>query len=108
MLFEKNTKENGFHIILIDSCIKSYLNKIFGYSLSFLGKLSLDLMTRLKNSVSKNLFIGKIRVIFKSLTRTSNFSSSKINYPTACALMLFTNFCVVDAMLPITAKHADI
>ena len=36
------------------------------------------------------------------------FSSSKIKCPIACAPMLFTNFRVIDSMLPITAKHAGI
>ena len=36
------------------------------------------------------------------------FSSSKIKSPIAYALLSFTNFRVVDAMLPITAKHAGI
>ena len=45
--------------------------------LPFLGKLSLDLRTRLKT----------LSAIFKSLTRISNFSRLKIKLPIACALM---------------------
>ena len=45
--------------------------------LPFLGKLSLGLRTRLKNSISKNLPFSKIRVIFKSLTSISNFFQFK-------------------------------
>ena len=113
-------KKNAFPIKLVDSCIKKVLNKRHTVEpvtltaekkdlvivLPFLGKLSLDLRTRLRNSISKNLPFCKIRVIFKSSTRISNFSSSKIKCPIACALTVFTNFCVVDAMPPITAKHA--
>ena len=36
------------------------------------------------------------------------FSNSKIKCPIACALTLFTNFGVVDATLPIMAKHTGI
>ena len=45
--------------------------------LPFLAKLSLDLRIRLKNSISKSLLFCKIRVIFKSLTRISNFLQLK-------------------------------
>ena len=41
--------------------------------LPILGKLSLDLITRLKNSVCKNLPFCKIKVIFKFSTFISNF-----------------------------------
>ena len=40
--------------------------------LPFLGKLSLDLRKRLKNSISENLPFCKFRVIFKCSTRISN------------------------------------
>ena len=50
-------------------------------ALLFLGKLSLDLRTRLKNSISKNLPFCKIRVIFKSSTRVSNFFQFKDKIP---------------------------
>ena len=66
--------------------------------LPFLGKLSLDLRTRLKT----------LSVIFKSLTRISDFSSLKIKLPIACALMSLTTFRVVDAMLPITTNYPGI
>ena len=50
--------------------------------LPFLGKLSLDLTTRLKISISKNLPFCKIRVIFKSSTHIStNFFQFKDKMP---------------------------
>ena len=115
-------KRNAFPIKLRDSCIKNFLNKRLTEKpvtltaekkdlvivLPFISKLSLDLRRRLRNSISKNLPFCKIRVIFESSTRLSYFSSSKIKCPIACALTSFTNFHVVDAMLPVTAKHADI
>ena len=84
-------KKNAFPIKLIDSCIKSFLNKRLTEKpvrltaekkdlvivLPFLGKLSLHLRTHLRNSISKNLPFCKIRVIFKSSTRISNFFQFK-------------------------------
>ena len=103
----------------MDICIKNFLNKRLTEKpvkltagkknlvtvLPFLGKLSLDLITNFKNSISKNLPFCKIRVIHHVFLI---FSSSKIKYPIACTLTLFTNFRVVDAMLPITVKYASI
>ena len=88
-------KKNAFPIKLIDSCIKNFLNKRLTEKpvtlttekkdlvivLPFLGKLSLDLRTRLRNSISKNLPFCKIRVIFKSSTRISNFFQLKDKMP---------------------------
>ena len=84
-------KKNAFPIKLIDSCIKNFLNKRLTKKpviltaekkdlvivLPFIGKLSLDLRTRLKNSMSENLPFCKIRDIFKSSTRISNFFQFK-------------------------------
>ena len=88
-------KKNAFPIKLTDSCIKNFLNirlteklvtltaekKDLVIVLSFLCKLSLDLRTRLKNSISKNLLFRKIRVIFKSSRRISNFFQFKDKMP---------------------------
>ena len=88
-------KKNAFPIKLIDSCIKNFLNKRLTKKpviltaekkdlvivLPFIGKLSLDLRTRLKNSISKTLPFCKIRVIFKSTTRISNFFQFKDKMP---------------------------
>ena len=88
-------KKSAFPIKLIDSCIKNFPNKRLTKKpvtstaekkylvivLPFLGKLSLDLRTLLRNSVSKNLPFCKIRVIFKSSTRISNFFQFKDKMP---------------------------
>ena len=88
-------KKNEFPIKLIDSCIKNFLNKRLIEKpvtltaekkdliivLAFFGKLLLELRTRLKNSISKNLPFCKIRVIFKSSTRISNFFQFKDKMP---------------------------
>ena len=77
---------------LIDSFIKNFLNKRLTEKpvtltaekkdlvivLQFLGKLSLDLRTRFKNSISKNLPFCKIRVIFKSSTHTSRVAEHSV------------------------------
>ena len=80
---------------MTDSCIKNFLNKRLTEKpvtltaekndlvivLPFLGKLSLDLRKRLKNSISENLPFCKIRVIFKCSTRISNFFQFKDKMP---------------------------
>ena len=71
---KKIFKKNAFPIKLIDSCIKNFLNKRLTEKpvtltaekndlvivLPFLRNLSLDLRTRLKNSISENLPFCKI------------------------------------------------
>ena len=71
------SKRNAFPIKLICSCIKKFLSKRLTEKpvtltadkkdlvvvLPFLGKLSLDLRTRLKNSISKNLPFCKVELI---------------------------------------------
>ena len=88
-------KKNAFPIKLIDSCIKSFLNKRLTEKpvtltaekkdlvivLPFLGKLSLDLRARVKSSISENLPFCKIRVIFKSSTHICNFFQFKDKMP---------------------------
>ena len=67
-------KKSAFPVKLIDNCIKNFLNKRLTVKpvtlttekkdlvivLPFLDKLSLDLRTRLRNSISKNLPLFKI------------------------------------------------
>ena len=114
---KETLKKNTFPIKLIDSCIKSFLNKRLTEKpvtltaerkdlvivLPFLAKLSLDLITRLKNSISKELelFLNHQQVF-------PIFSSLKVKCSIACAITSSTNFRVVDTMLPITAKHASV
>ena len=88
-------RKNAFSIKLVDNCIKNFLNKIFFLNtpvtltvkknelfilLPYLGNLSLALRTRLQNSIN-NLPFWKIKVIFKSTTRLSNFFSFKDKVP---------------------------
>ena len=115
-------KKNAFPIKLIDSCIKNFPNKRLTEKpvtltaekkdlvivLPFLGKLLLDIRTRLRNSISKTFPFVKLELFLNHQHVFPIFSSSKIRCPIACALTSFTKFRVVDAMLPIMAKHAGI
>ena len=76
-----------FPIRLVDNCIKQFLNKSFLHTpvtltlekkelfvvLPYLGILSLALRTRLHNIIKKNFPFCKMKVIFKSTVRLSNF-----------------------------------
>ena len=89
------SEKNAFPIKLIDSCIKNFRNKRLTEKpltltaekkdlvmvLPFLGKLSLGLRTRLKNSISKNLPFCKVSVIFKTSTRICNLFQFKYKMP---------------------------
>ena len=101
-------KKNAFPIKLIESCIKNFLNKRLtekpvtltaekkdlATALPFLGKLSLDLRTSLRNSISKNLPFCKIRVIFKSSTGISNFFQFKDKMPYClCSNVVYKFLC---------------
>ena len=99
-------KKKAFPIKLIDNCIKNFLIKRLTVKpvtlsaekkdllivLPFLGKLSLDLRRRLKNSISKNLPFCKIRVIFRSSTRISNFFQFKDKMPYCLHSNVFYKF----------------
>ena len=102
---------------MTDSCVKNFLNKRLTEKpvtvtaenkdlvivLPLLGKLLLDLRTRLRNSISKNLPFCKIRAIFKSSTRISNFFQfkdkmlyclrSNVVYKFSCARCNATYYC---------------
>ena len=80
-------KKNPFPSILVDKCIKVFLNKQFSRKilehtvpekelcivLPYLGMSSLCLRTRLQKSINNNISFCKIKVIFKSSTRLANF-----------------------------------
>ena len=92
---EEILRKNAFPIKLVNNCIKNFLNKKFlntpvtltvkkkelFIGLPYLGNLSLALRTRLQNSINKNLPFCKIKVIFKSTTRLSNFFCFKDKVP---------------------------
>ena len=76
--------------------------------LPILGKVSLDLRTRLKTVSVKTFSFIKLELFLNHQHVFQSFSSSKIKCPFACALTSHTNLRVVDTILPITEKHADI
>ena len=71
-------------------------------------KVSLDLRARIKTVTVKTFPFVKSELFLNHQYLFPIFSSSKIKCSIACALTSFTNFRVVDAMLPITVKHAGI
>ena len=73
-------------------------------ALPYLCNLSLVIRTRLQNSISKNLPFCKISPRHVLV----NFSVLTIKCSLTYALMLLTNSRVIDAVLPIMAKFADI
>ena len=91
----KEILKSAFPTKLIDSCIKNFVSKRLTEKpvtltaakidlvivLPCLGKLSLDLRTLLKSSISKNLPFCKIRVFFKSSTCISNFFQFRDKMP---------------------------
>ena len=119
MSFKGNIKKA---IKLIDSCIKNFFNKRFFEKpvtltaekkdlvivLPFLGKLSLDLRTSSKYSISKNLSFCKIRVTFKSSTRISNFFQFKDKMSHCLRSNVVYKFSCGRCNVPTAAKHVGI
>ena len=111
-------RKNAFTIKLVDNRIKNFFNKRFlnapvaltvekkkfFIALPYLGNLSLAIRTRLQNSI----VLTKIFLFLRSRHVLVNFSVLKVKRLLTYALMLFTSSCVVDAMLPIITKLADI
>ena len=100
--------KNAFPTKLVNNCIKNFLNKKFSNTpvtltvkknelfivLPYLGNLSLALRTRLQNSINKNLSFCKIKVIFKSTTRLSNFFHFKDKVPfNLCSNVVYKFSC---------------
>ena len=83
--------KNGYPTCLIDSCVKSFLNKVYKVKeivltaerkeifivLPYLGNTSLQLRTRLEKAFRKYLPCCKFRVIFRTSIRLSNFFKFK-------------------------------
>ena len=94
-LFKGHLRKNAFPIKLVDNCIKTFLDKNIWHTfiawivekkelfiaLPYLGNLSLAIRTRLQNSINKYLPFCKIKVIFKSTRRLSNFLRFKDKVP---------------------------
>ena len=89
-------------IVSTVSTTRKFVN-VLNYHRCF--KLSLDLKTCLRNVSVKTFPFVKLELFLNHQHVFPIFSSSKIKCPIDCAV---TNFRVVDAVLPITAKHVSI
>ena len=92
---KESLRKNAFPIKLVESCIKTFLNKKFLHTpvaltvekkelfiaLPHLGNLSLVIRTCLQNSINKNLPFCKIKVVFKSTACLSKFFRFKDKVP---------------------------
>ena len=84
-------KHNNFPQNFLNQCIKQFLNKLFikkdlnfmvpikelTFVLPYLGKLSLDLRTRLRRTIERDLPYCKLKVIFRSKCRLNTLFRSK-------------------------------
>ena len=73
-------------------------------ALHYLGKLSLQIRTRIKRIMKNKLPYCNIRFVFQTSARLVTFLHLKTKFHRSYVLPLFTNFSVVAAMLPIMAK----
>ena len=76
-------KRNSYPHNLVNHCIKKFLNKLFVQRnlnftvpkrelicvLPYLGKASLDLRTKLRRTIERNLLLCKLKIIFRSKCR---------------------------------------
>ena len=76
-------RQNNYPQNLVNQCIKKFLNKLFikkdlnfivskrklTFLLPYLGKLSLDLRTRLRQTIERDLPYCKLKIIFRSKCR---------------------------------------
>ena len=87
-------KHNSYPHNLVNLCIKKFLNKLFILRdlnftvpkrelicvciLPYLGEASLDLRTKLRQTIERNLPFHKLKIIFRSQCRLTLFFISKI------------------------------
>ena len=81
--FKSILKHNSYPLHLVNHCIKKFLNKLFVQRhfnftfpkremicvLPYLGKASLDLRTKLRRTIERNLPFCKLKIIFRSKCR---------------------------------------
>ena len=110
--------KNSYPRNLVDKCIKEFLDKILALkpvvstvpkknliiALPYLGKFSLQIHTRINRIRNNKLSYCNIWIVFQTKCKISNFVHLKTKCHRSYVLALFTNFSVVAAMLPITAK----
>ena len=110
--------KNSYQHNLVDKCIKEFLDKILALkpvvstvpkknliiALPYLGKLSLQIHTRINRIRKNKLPYCNIWFVFQTKCKISNFVHFKTKCHLSYILALFTNFSVVAAILRITAK----
>ena len=110
--------KNSYPRDLVDKCIKEVLDKILApkpvvstvpkkilvIGLPYLGKLSLQMRTRINRIMKNKLPYCNIRLFSRLSPRLVTFLHLKTKFHRSYVLALFTNFSVVAAMLPIMAK----
>ena len=109
--------KNSYPRDLIDKCIKEFLDKILTpkpvvstvtkkeliITLPYLGKLSLQIRTRINCIMKNKLPYCNVQFVFQT-TKLVTFLYLKTKFHRSYVLALFTNFSAVAAMLPIMAK----
>ena len=102
----------------MNHCIKKFLNKLFVQRdlnftvpkrelicvLPYLGKASLDLKTKLRRTIERNLPFCKLNIIFRSKCRLNTLFHFKDSFEKNSALELFIATGVVTATLLIKEK----
>ena len=102
----------------MNRCIKKFLNKLLikkdlnfmipkkklTFFLPYLGKLSLDLRTRLRRTIEKDLPCCKLKIIFRSMCRLNTLFRFKYPLEQKFALEQFIVTRVVTARLLIMGK----
>ena len=111
-------KHNSYPHNLLNHCIKKFLNKLFFQRdlyftvpkkeliclLSYLGKASLDLRTRLRRTIERNLPFCKSKIIFRSKLRLNTLYHFKDLLEKKSFLEKFIIIAVVTATLLIKKK----
>ena len=105
--------KNNYPRHLVDKCIKEFLGKTLApkpvvsaapkkalvTALPYLGKLLLQIHTRIYRIMKNKLRYCNIRFIFQTKCKISNFLNLKTKFHCFYFLTLFTNFSVVASML---------
>ena len=111
-------KHNSYAHNLVNHCIKKFLNKLFAQRdlnftvpkrelicvLPYLGKASLDLKTKLRRTIERNLPFCKLNNFLDLSVDLTLYFISKIHLRKNSALELFIAIGVVTATLLITEK----
>ena len=106
----------------VDKCIKEFLDRVLTRKvvesivpktdliivLPSLGKLSLQICTRVNRVMKNKLPCCNFRIAFQIKCKLINFSHSKINFLFSYVLALFINLSALAVVLPIMAELSAI